>query len=61
MQTTLTKQQFVKQLTQLLQENYPVTEDFIEKELTNQLNGDKPTGIMGIVIAENLKKVKVID
>ena len=60
--TTMTKAQFVRELTAVLEGSYPaLTDDVIRCELDKAIKGEKPTGIMGMYVVENLKKIKIID
>lgn len=58
----VTKEHFVETLTKLLKETYPdVTKEIIEKELDSQRAGNAPAGIMGMFVADNLKKVTITE
>jgi hypothetical protein len=57
----MTKDQFVKELTKLLRETYQsVTEAAVITELNKQLNGAKPDNIIGMFVADNLKKITIV-
>ncbi len=58
----MTKADFVKVFAEMMRENYPsVTNDFVAKELDSQLKGEKPQGIIGMFMADNLKKIEITD
>ena len=56
----MTKEQFIKEFGEMMRENYTVTDDFIRAELESQLAGNQPKNIIGMFMAENLKKINIV-
>lgn len=57
----MTKAEFLKEVTMLILETYPVTSAIVEREFEKLIKGEKPTNIIGMLVEGNLRKIEITD